>query len=179
MEPGDLVSVVMTKWGERPHWEMSGYWLGSDEHGDWLGFPRSTWHHRPGYEFDSEVDSVTLLPREGWHVATLHDAGIWVDVYVDLSTPPVREGSVVGAVDLDLDVIRASTGATYLDDEDEFAEHRVEFGYPTDVVAAVEAEATRLLAAVGSRSAPFDGATAQRWLTTLRELDVPAVTRVS
>ncbi|WP_180935649.1 DUF402 domain-containing protein [Nocardioides ungokensis] len=35
------------------------------------------------------------------------------------------------AVDLDLDVVRGRTGRVWIDDEDEFAEHRVRFGYPT------------------------------------------------
>ena len=35
--PGDAVRVVMTKWGDRPHWEFDATYLGSDEHGDWIG----------------------------------------------------------------------------------------------------------------------------------------------
>ena len=46
--PGDPVEVRMTKWGDRPHWEFACLYLGDDEHGDWLGFPRGTQMTRPG-----------------------------------------------------------------------------------------------------------------------------------
>ncbi|MCW2793990.1 MAG: hypothetical protein JWO76_3088, partial [Nocardioides sp.] len=37
--PGDPVRVVMTKWGDRAHWEYDAVLPGSVEHGDWLGIP--------------------------------------------------------------------------------------------------------------------------------------------
>ena len=33
LAPGDTVHVRMTKWGDRPHWEFTCVFLGSDEHG--------------------------------------------------------------------------------------------------------------------------------------------------
>ena len=53
-------------------------------------------------------------------------------VYVDITTPPVWDGTVLRAVDLDLDVVRGNTGRVWVDDEDEFADHRVRFGYPDE-----------------------------------------------
>ena len=38
------------------------------------------------------------------------------------------------AVDLDLDVVEGLDREVWVDDEDEFAEHRVELGYPREVV---------------------------------------------
>ena len=52
--PGDPVRVVMTKWGGRPHWEYDATYLGSDEHGDWLGCPVATHYSRPGMAFVPE-----------------------------------------------------------------------------------------------------------------------------
>src|SRR5918998_6222484 len=105
MEPGTRVRVEMTKWGDRPHWHFDGLFLGTDEYGEWLGFPAGTHNRRPGYEFDSEVDAVTLIPRGGWYAATFHAPGIWCDLYVDMTTPGEWDGDVLRAVDLDLDVI--------------------------------------------------------------------------
>ena len=67
-------------------------------------------------------------------------------------------------VDLDLDVVRRrATGAVELRDEDEFAEHRVRFGYPDDLVANAESTAKWLFGALGDGTEPF--ATAYRsWL---------------
>ena len=57
------------------------------------------------------------------------------DTYVDITTPAVWHGEdLVRAVDLDLDVIRGTTGRIWVDDEDEFAAHRVALDYPDEVV---------------------------------------------
>ena len=174
----------MTKWGDRPHWQFVGSYLGSDEHGDWLGFPARTHNARPGFEFHSEVDSVTLVPREGWFLATFHRPGIWCDLYIDISSPAVWDGSVLRAVDLDLDVIRmsaeqpansplapqnlrAAAGEVFVDDEDEFADHQVAFGYPADVVRSARESCDQVLAAVVAGEAPYDGSHL-RWLDALR-----------
>ncbi|MCW2735581.1 DUF402 domain-containing protein [Nocardioides sp.] len=186
MEPGTPIRCQMTKWGDRPHWEFEGIHLGSDEHGEWLGFPQGTHNHRPGYEFSSEVDAVTLVPAGGWYAATFHAPGIWCDLYIDITTPGEWDGDVLRAVDLDLDVIRmspeppassrsapqnlsAGPGETFVDDEDEFAEHQVAYGYPADVVAAAQASCDEVLEAVRAGVAPYDG-TARRWLEELSRL---------
>lgn len=188
-EPGTPVHVAMAKWGDRPHWEFDGVLLGSDEHGDWIGVPAGTHHHRPGAEFDSVTDTVTLVPVAGWHAATFQAVGSWCAVYVDMTTPPVWDGTVLRAVDLDLDVVRLadpfppavaaqaaalgrSPGEVYVDDEDEFEEHRVAYGYPDDVVAATRASCDEVLAAVRERRAPYDG-THLRWLDALSRRSAP------
>jgi hypothetical protein len=170
-DPGDTVRVVMSKYGGRPHWELDGTYLGSDEHGDWIGAPAGTLNARPGARFVSEVDAVTLVPREpagspealAAHLATFHAPGIWCRVYVDITTPGTWDGHRLCAVDLDLDVVRGSTGRVWVDDEDEFAEHRVSLGYPDDLADAALASCARVHAAVRECRPPYDGA-ADRWL---------------
>jgi hypothetical protein len=159
----------MTKWGDRPHWEFDGVYLGSDEHGDWLGFPAGTVMSRPGVEVRPDNDQVGLVPAGGAWLGTFHAPGGTVWTYVDMTTVPVWDGDVVRAVDLDLDVVKPLDGATYVDDEDEFAEHQVRFGYPPETIALAEATRDTVYAAVVSGAAPFDG-TSDRWLTTLGEL---------
>ncbi|WP_193606510.1 DUF402 domain-containing protein [Nocardioides lijunqiniae] len=171
VRPGDAVRVVMTKWGDRPHWEFDAVALGSDEHGDWLGFPGGTPMARPGLSVVSPVDQVGLVPapgpddQRGW-LATFHADRGPVHTYVDMTTPPSWDGHVVRAVDLDLDVIRGNDGRVWVDDEDEFDQHRVELGYPEDVVELAVATAARIHAAVDRRLAPFDGS-AEAWLERL------------
>ena len=186
MEPGTPIRVEMSKWGDRPHWEFDGVHLGADEHGEWLGFPAGTLNTRPGLEMVSEVACVTLVPAGGWYAATFHAPGIWCDLYVDIATPGEWDGHVLRAVDLDLDVIRMSAtpptstrsapqnlsagpGETFVDDEDEFAEHQVAFGYPADVVERAQASCDAVLADVRAGRAPYDG-THQRWLQELSRL---------
>ena len=188
MDPGTPIRCEMTKWGDRPHWEFDGVFLGADEHGDWLGFPAGTLNRRPGLEMVSEVACVTLVPTGGWYAATFHAPGIWCDLYVDIATPGEWDGTVLRAVDLDLDVIRMSSvpptstrsappglsarpGEVFVDDEDEFAEHQVAYGYPDDVVATAKASCEEVLAAVRAGLPPYDG-THRRWLAELTRLAV-------
>ena len=187
--PGDPIHVETAKWGDRPHWHRSGVWLGRDDHGEWLGFPRGTHNHRPGfdatpaYAFDSVVDSVLLVQPGVWRLPTFHAPGIWCSLYVDMTTPARWDGAVLRAVDLDLDVIAMSAdgdgvapsgrvvgaGNAFVDDEDEFAAHRISFGYPEDVVASARASADDVLRAHRAGAAPYDGSHL-RWLDVLAGL---------
>lgn len=164
----------MEKWGGRVHWHIPAHWLGSDEYGDWIGIPAGTVMKRPGLEIRSEFDQVGLVPGPGaalerGFLATFHvpPAPTWV--YVDMTTPPRWEGPVVRAVDLDLDVIRMREGYVVVDDEDEFAEHRVAFGYPPEIVALAEASRDRVHAAILEEDPPYDGVH-ERWQRVLDAL---------
>jgi hypothetical protein len=173
-ELGDPVRIEMTKWGERPHWHIPGRWLGSDEHGDWIGIPAGTRMVRPGRDVLSEFDQVGLVPGDADEIgraflATWHRAPSHVWVYVDMTTPPVWDGDTIRAVDLDLDVVCGRDGDVVVDDEDEFAEHQVSLGYPRDVVVLAEASRDRVYAAILDEDPPYDG-THERWLGCLTDL---------
>ncbi|MDZ5621976.1 DUF402 domain-containing protein [Nocardioides sp. HM23] len=169
MTPDQPIRVVMSKWGDRPHWEYDARYLGVDEHGHWLGCPIGTFYYRPGMEFVSDFAGVVLVPVDGAaHLAAFNDEHAKAWIYVDMTTPPVWDGSVLRAVDLDLDVIKLRDGSVVLDDEDEFAEHRVSFGYPPEVVTMAQRSAAEVLAAVRQGVPPYDG-TADRWLSSLVE----------
>ncbi|MCW2833403.1 MAG: hypothetical protein JWN68_1356 [Nocardioides sp.] len=171
----------MSKWGDRPHWEYEATILGADDHGEWLGFPAGTQYSRPGHEFIGQRNHVGLVPAvvEGqrpWHLATFWAAagdlgvpGSDVQIYVDATTPAEWEGDLLRAVDLDLDVVRRFDGSVFIDDEDEFLEHQVSFGYPADVIAAARASADEVRAAVEAGAAPYDGSHLL-WLERLAEL---------
>jgi hypothetical protein len=169
----------MTKWGHRPHWEFDAVFLGSDQHGDWLGIVAGTTMVRPGATYVAPTDQVGLVPppgpeaERGWLV-TFHAEGGPVRVYVDITTPPVWDRAVVRAVDLDLDVIRGADrsgrgGRVWVDDEDEFADHRVRYAYPDDVVRAAMQSCDRVHADVAAGRAPYDGSAAA-WLARTGEL---------
>ena len=169
---GDAIRLEMTKWGDRPHWEMDGVYLGQDAAGDWIAFPNGTHMSRPGLSVTTENDQVGLVPAAGTAVgqawlATFHGPGGIVWTYVDMTTVPVWDGRTVRAVDLDLDVIEALDRSVYVDDEDEFDEHRVELGYPLDVVDLAMVTRDLVLTAVRDKIPPFDGS-AEPWFEVLR-----------
>jgi hypothetical protein len=170
-EVGDPVRIEMEKWGGSPHWHIPARWLGSDEHGEWLGIPEGTRMVRPGRDVLSQADQVGLVPGPGSDaerafLATFHPPHAPTAVYVDMTTPPGWDGDVVRAVDLDLDVIRLQTGDVVVDDEDEFAEHQVSYGYPPEIVALAETSRDIVHAAIVARRPPYDGSHL-RWQAVL------------
>ncbi len=171
----DQVLVRFSKYDGSRHWEFAMTRLGADEHGTWLQAPVGCELVRPGRRVRSSYSFVCLLPHEEHFVAAFHDRtpGIEPDVpsvYVDISTPPQWvSANEVTMVDLDLDVILGWDGVLILDDEDEFALHRVAFGYPDELVELAQHAADRVMDLVRHRLAPFGG-TAERWLATAREL---------
>lgn len=178
-QSGDVVSVVMRKWGDVPHWEYAATYLGQDEHGHWIGITQGTEFHRPGRQVKSPNQQVTLLPRQGWWIATFHGPGgdAWMDLggaapdlYIDIATPPEIDGHTMRSVDLDLDVVRADDGRVFIDDEDEFAEHQIILGYPDDVVRSARSTCTAIHAAVVAGEAPYDGVAAAVWLDRVAAL---------
>lgn len=186
-EPGTVVGGRMRKWDGTPHWRYDGVYLGRDEHGLWVGYRTGTLFSRPGRQFHSKNPGLMLFGDVGW-VADLyrgHPRG--ARLYIDLTTvpewravPDAGDGPAfeVSAVDMDLDVLaqepgsrRARTrGESFIDDEDEFAEHTVRYGYPPEAVARVRADADALLAVVRAEEPPYDGATAERWFAVLDAL---------
>jgi uncharacterized protein len=173
-EVGDPVRIELEKWRGRPHWHIPGRWLGSDDCGDWIGIVAGTRMARPGAEVTAGFDQVGLVPAPGADLdraflATFHAPGAQMWVYVDMTTPPVWDGATVRAIDLDLDVIRMQNGCVVIDDEDEFAVHQLELGYPPDIVAMAEATRDRVHAAILAEHPPFDGRH-EAWLERLAGL---------
>ena len=115
------------------------------------------------------------MPRDEPFVARFYDPVTWagaanpVDVYVDITTVPRWTETGVSMVDLDLDVVRGPTGRVWVDDEDEFADHRVRFGYPPELVRLAGSACDRVRAAVSSGLPPYDGVVGPRWLSRLAE----------
>jgi protein associated with RNAse G/E len=152
-----------TKWGGRLHWHYPVVSLGTDRHGWWLGGPEGTSFRRGDEEpIVRQHDYVMLVPAEGDWIATWH-MGSETEIYVDVTTRPARNGDIIEAVDLDLDVIRFRDGRVMLVDEDEFAEHQVQLGYPAEVIARAQATADDLLARVSTAAEPF-GRAGHDWL---------------
>jgi hypothetical protein len=179
---GTEVRVVFSKWGGGPHWEYDALLLGEDDAGTWLGAPAGTRLARPGADFVSDQDFVSLVPHEGCYVATFYGetprpatdrAAVgpgWVEVYVDVTTRPQWHPgptTTVRMVDLDLDVLRGRSGRVWVDDEDEFADHRQRLGYPEDVVAQATSTCEAVRDAVSSRRPPYDGVVGAGWLSRL------------
>lgn len=176
---GDPVELFFRKFDGTDHWRYRCDYLGADEFGDWIGGGAGTVIARPGKRFVWDGDFAVLLPRDRHHVVTVNGPTRLTrnEIYVDITTipqwtapaatdPAELRGRVV-AVDLDLDVVRRF-GATeaFVEDEDEFAEHRAAMGYPDDLAGTAEREATWVAARISAGDEPF-GSVAAAWLAGL------------
>lgn len=166
-----LVQVNYRKYDGTLHWNLRMRRLGEDEHGIWLGLPADG-VMRKGHNPEVVVPEahVLLFPRAAWWTATFNAAPRRTEIYCDVTTPPRWPSPAeVTMVDLDLDVLlKRTTTAPILVDEDEFAEHRVRYGYPADVVAAAEESAIWLMDAITRARGPFDGVH-RKWLAMVEE----------
>jgi uncharacterized protein len=172
VEPGEVVAVRFGKWAGRPHWEMDLRYLGADRFGHWLGSPAGMPMRRPGRQAWADAELAMLVPTEGEYVASFNGRAVDDAIYVDITDRPVLEGGAAGAVlravDLDLDVVLRHDGRIYVDDEDEFEEHRVEYGYPEDAVTAALASCRAVLAAITAEEEPWRSV-GHRWTARAAE----------
>ncbi|GHD01246.1 DUF402 domain-containing protein [Zhihengliuella salsuginis] len=192
---GDLVVARAWKYDAGPHWVVPGVYLGADAAGHWIFQPAGSFVARPGAGFFADSDAVCLFPhqdgdgagsgsgvRTGDWVATFYDEGHpeAMRVYIDVSTaigwrPLAPSGWEIHSVDMDLDVVGTVDAEAFIDDEDEFDEHTLRYGYPDWLVDRLRPAADELLAAVregrGVFAADADtriAAAAQDWFDAAR-----------
>jgi protein associated with RNAse G/E len=164
----DLVRVVYRKFDGSLHWNQPGRLLGEDEFGVWVGGPAGTPVWRGERQVNpAEHDHVMLFPRDGWWTALFNAPPHRTEIYCDITTVPTwPTPDVVTMIDLDLDVRRRRVGTVEILDEDEFALHRVRYGYPPEVVEQARAAAEQLAGALRERVEPF-GSTYRQWLEVI------------
>ncbi|MFE9921141.1 DUF402 domain-containing protein [Streptomyces sp. NPDC005774] len=132
---GASVSVDIRKYDGSLSAQWAAVRLGEDEHGVWLGTAQGVPVSSAEGGWTSRFAYVMSVPRGEWWTATFcADPG--PEMYCDVCTVPEwsADGTVLRMVDLDLDVVRPRGGEAHIEDEDEFAEHRVRYGYPDNIV---------------------------------------------
>ncbi|GEP48779.1 DUF402 domain-containing protein [Microbacterium saccharophilum] len=170
--PGSPLAFRWTKWNGSPHWVHECVYLGADEWGDWVGQRAGARSSRPGRDVVAEGPNVTLIPPGGEYAATFNLSHPRVWIYIDVAWGVGWEAGEPVGIDMDLDVVKAlDERGIFIDDRDEWDEHRVRYGYPAEVVARLEHVALDLEAQVTAGVAPFDDATAARWLAVLADID--------
>lgn len=168
---GEEVRWDGRKWRNRVHWQFSMTPLGEDEHGAWFAVPCGTLVQRGrDAAFHLPDGFVSLVPRGAWWQAEFYTSHPELEIYVNIGTPCEWRSGAIRQVDLDLDVVRRHGGGVETLDEDEFAEHQVELGYPPEVIALAEASRDRVHAAVLAEDPPYDGSH-RRWQRVLDGLD--------
>lgn len=155
---GNEVRVMYTKYDGSLHWHYRMQRLGTDQHGVWLGAAAGTPIQRGGERpVVLEQPWIQLIPEDRWWTAAFNAEPAATELYCDITTRPewLHPGEVT-MVDLDLDVLRMrADGQVRLVDEDEFAEHRVRYGYTAEVIEQAERAAGWLIAAIRAGAEPF------------------------
>ena len=162
--------LAWRKWDDTPHWQHALELLGEDDTGTWFGQREGSTSSRPGASEMVRGDNVwnvvagrgwtvrffRVVAGGGWRIAE-SDAGT-VGLYSDIGTAIELDAAAhkITGIDLDLDVIQIGERLV-LDDEDEFAEHRVSMGYPEDVASRAQQDAATVLSLVRAGLPPFDG----------------------
>lgn len=143
------VRVTVVKYDGRPHYSWDSHRLLARDGTVAIGrpAPRAIEHHSKGETFTFASAACELfwpdLPFSiGLSLAPQADV---VQLYCNIHQAPRLEPNAIRFVDLDLDVVREPGADARVIDHDEFATHRVRYGYPahyTETVPAV-AEALR------------------------------------
>jgi hypothetical protein len=169
-------TLAWRKWDGTPHWQHELEWLGEDDAGTWFGQRKGSTSFRPGMSELVRGDNAwNVVAGRGWTVRFFRavEGGGWrvaasavgqVGLYSDIGSAIELDhaGRTITGIDLDLDVIRIGD-RLWLDDEDEFAEHRMTMGYPDDIARRAQQDAASVLELVRESAAPFDGR-AMHWL---------------
>ena len=159
-----LIHVDQREWPNRLHWQYEVVLLGEDEYGIWLHAPSDT-IAKQGDEPSRPLGAgfVGLVPRDEWWIVEFYTDHPWHSVYVNIGTPSVWDGDRVTQIDLDLDVVRKTDGTIEVLDEDEFADHQLQYFYPPHIIAAARAATDDAVETVGRRGEPF-GSAADPWI---------------
>lgn len=114
-------------------------------------------HRTRGEQLPTRWMSDMFFWRERWYnvYANCSQAGQINHFYCNAGLPPTLTGTTLSFVDLDLDVRIFPDGHYDILDEDEFAAHAVEFGYPPDVQRGARQALEDVLALWRAGAPPF------------------------
>lgn len=158
--------IERRRWPDRPQSRTSGYLLGHDEHGTWVGLPAGHEVLRGDHVLYAGPNPVVMcIPDEGWWVANWYEGA--VELFVDVTTPPRWLDDTVVLVDLDYGVI-VQDGDARLVDAERFEEQRLLYEYPSSIEAGARAAAAEVLARADLGVAPFSLDIAAGWFAMLR-----------
>lgn len=164
----DSVRPVIAQFLKKPntlHWGFETRLLGEDEWGTWLAVPTGSRRWKGEEErHPTSADAVFLAPRDRWWHLHYNGSSTGHSHFVDIATPPVWVSpGRYEMIDLDLDVLRDQHGVVTIDDEDEFAAHRVELAYSDEWVERAVAETRQVVIDLEQGAEPFFDV-AGRWL---------------
>jgi protein associated with RNAse G/E len=151
--------ILSQKYDRRPHYTWQAVLL--DDDGQQLRLASVVGgqliHYTRGFEAVTRRPSDLTFWRGRWYnvFTNYHEDGTLRHFYCNVAMPPLIEDSTIIFVDLDLDVQVWPDGTSRILDMDEFAQHRVQYGYPDWVQANALQAVNDILALAETRQGPF------------------------
>ena len=123
-----------------------------------MGVPRGTsvWREKLQRWIETETDAVDTYFGDRWYNVYHYGSSAPYLWYCNMAMPATFDGKTLHWVDLDIDVRCDRDGSLVVLDEDEFEVHRVEMGYPEDVVEAALVARDVVLSLARLGVFPFD-----------------------
>ncbi|MGE3960483.1 MAG: DUF402 domain-containing protein [Dehalococcoidia bacterium] len=146
--PGTPIRILSTKYDGSPHYDYWGRLI--DQHDGVIRVVTDAGTATRGYRGEGAMRSgmTQLFFTDRWY-NVFHNyqpvGRLGMHWYANIGTPARIEGDTLHWVDLDLDLMDTRDRGLFVDDEDEFAEHRESMGYPPEVVRCAEAALEELL----------------------------------
>jgi protein associated with RNAse G/E len=107
--------------------------------------------------------SVTYFYKKHWFnvIGILKPTGI--TYYCNLCSPVLCDEEAIKYIDYDLDVKVLQDGKIVLLDQNEFRKHRIQMGYPPDLVHLLEEESLYLQHRIQTKAEPFRSQDIEKW----------------
>lgn len=159
-----MIEVHSFKWPRRPTTVAVARLLGEDAFGRWLGITQDDpWWAADGSRSGVfEQSFIKVVPGGTFWTACFNAVDPVVDVDIVL---PVRwVDDTLEEIDLELDILRAGDGSTYVRDREEFERVREVWAMPDDIAAQAEATCREVHALLERGVEPF-GDVGHAWLS--------------
>jgi len=159
-----LVEIRNFKWPRRPTANATGYLLGQDRFGLWLGIKAGSHWWAPDDSKRGIFASsfVKLIPEDTFWTVCFQLSDPIVDV--DIVVPVCWLDGAVEEIDLELDVVRSADGTVRVRDQEEFDRVRKQYSMPGDISTRAEATCEEIRKLVEGESEPF-GSVGRGWLS--------------
>ncbi|MFE5318589.1 DUF402 domain-containing protein [Paenibacillus sp. NPDC056579] len=159
MESNQILTIQSLKYGDRLHYEWNTRLLErTGEHLFVLSEAgRQLKHYTRGKTFTMNNWTIEFFSFHSWFTVSAEVInGQIKQYYCNINQPAKANGDVVSFVDLDLDLIYRN-GEWKVVDEDEFALHSVQLGYPDELIRRAREELESLQRRIAAEQFPFDG----------------------
>ncbi len=172
-----LIAIHGFKWPKRPTAQTTGYLLGADQYGHWLGIVAgSLWHASNGQQGSFEHSFVKLITHDAYWSACFNLSGKLIDV--DIVMPNMWNDQLVEEIDLEIDLLKLDDGRLEIRDQAEFAAVCQTWPMPPSIVDQVHATTTEIYQQLHDQVEPFKTIGPQRLAWFLQQLTTETETVV-